>query len=354
MIIEIIRFLFILVGAISGAYAANIIRLPGLLSYRLFVIIISIIIGTGVGYVAGGVIGRRLMRTLNWVESNIQKIPFSELISSIVGLLIGLILALLISLPAIFIPDSFRLVKLFYVIFAFLIFGWFGVRVGGRRWQDVDRIFQTRKPSDNATGKRDIKPKLIDTNIIIDGRITDIVKTGFLEGRLIVPRYVLKELQLISDSEDSLKRERGRHGLDILSSLQDMIDVEISEIDYNDIIEVDAKLVRQAQKTGAVILTNDYNLNKVASVEGVMVLNINELANAVKPIALPGEEISLKVIKGGKEAGQGIGYLDDGTMVVIEEGRRHINEMVDVVVTSVLQTPAGRMIFVKIKNDQVS
>ncbi|HEX21136.1 MAG TPA: hypothetical protein ENH19_00605, partial [Actinobacteria bacterium] len=289
MIIEIIRFLFILVGALTGAYASNIIRLPGLLSYRLYVIIISIIIGTGVGYVAGGVIGRRLVRTLNWVESNIQKIPFSELISSIAGLLIGLILALLISLPAFFIPDSFRFVKLFYVVFAFIIFGWFGVRVGGRRWEDLDRIFQARKPKAVATVGREIKPKLIDTNIIIDGRITDIVKTGFLEGTLILPRYVLKELQLISDSEDSLKRARGRRGLDILRLLQGMIDIEISETDYNDIREVDAKLVRQAQKMGAVILTNDYNLNKVAAVEGVTVLNINELANAVKPVTLPGE-----------------------------------------------------------------
>ncbi|MBC5816411.1 MAG: TRAM domain-containing protein [Candidatus Eremiobacteraeota bacterium] len=196
-------------------------------------------------------------------------------------------------------------------------------------------------------------PKIVDTSVIIDGRITEIVESGFLEGPLILPRFVLRELQLIADSLDSMKRTRGRRGLEVLSKLQEFTSVQISERDYPDVVgaAVDAKLVRLAQELRGKLLTNDYNLNKVAHVEGVTVLNINELANAVKPIVQPGEELNVQVIREGKEQHQGVGYLDDGTMIVVENGRRLVGETVDVAVTSVLQTVAGRMIFARLKRE---
>ena len=186
---------------------------------------------------------------------------------------------------------------------------------------------------------------------IIDGRIADVTKSGFLEGPLVIPNFVLQELRHIADSSDVLKRNRGRRGLDILNRIQKELDAEvvISDRDYDDVTEVDSKLLRLAQDLSGSILTNDYNLNKVAELQGVQVLNINELANAVKPVVLPGEEMLVRVIKDGKESGQGVAYLDDGTMIVVDGGRRHIGENVGVLVTSVLQTAAGRMIFAKPK-----
>jgi uncharacterized protein YacL len=188
--------------------------------------------------------------------------------------------------------------------------------------------------------------------VIIDGRIFDICQTGFIEGTLIIPNFVLEELRHIADSSDNLKRNRGRRGLDILNKIQKelSIEVQIYEKDFPDIAEVDSKLLKLAQILNGKVITNDYNLNKVAEFQGVSVLNINELANAVKPVVLPGEEMHIQVVKDGKEAGQGVAYLDDGTMIVVEGGRKHIGEFMDVVVTSVLQTAAGRMIFAKQKD----
>jgi Integral membrane protein (PIN domain superfamily) len=191
----------------------------------------------------------------------------------------------------------------------------------------------------------------LDTSVIIDGRILDICQSGFIEGALIIPHFVLDELRHIADSSDSLKRNRGRRGLDILSKIQKelAVEVQITEKDFPDIDEVDSKLLKLAQFLGGKVITNDYNLNKVAGVQGVPVLNINELANSVKPVVLPGEEMTIQIIKDGKEQEQGIAYLDDGTMIVVEGGKRHIGEIMDVIVTSVLQTAAGRMIFAKQK-----
>ncbi len=198
--------------------------------------------------------------------------------------------------------------------------------------------------------------KLVDTSTIVDGRIVEIVESGFLEGDLIVPRFVLRELQAISDSVDPLKRTRGRRGFDVLSRLQELAVVEISERDFADMApgNVDARLVRLAQELGVKLVTNDYNLNRIAHVEGVAVLNVNELANAVKPVVLPGEELHVAVIREGKEFHQGVGYLEDGTMIVVEHGRRLIGEETDVIVTSVLQTVAGRMIFARPKREGIA
>ena len=194
-------------------------------------------------------------------------------------------------------------------------------------------------------------PKVLDTSVIIDGRIYDICQTGFIEGKLVIPSFVLEELRHIADSADSLKRNRGRRGLDILNSIQNELDIEVEiwEEDFHGVAEVDSKLLKLATLLSGQVVTNDYNLNKVAEFQRVPVLNINELANAVKPMLLPGEEMTLLISKIGKEQNQGIGYLDDGTMIVVENGKNYIGDSIDVVVTSVLQTAAGRMIFAKPK-----
>ncbi len=193
--------------------------------------------------------------------------------------------------------------------------------------------------------------KILDTSVIIDGRIADICQTGFLDGVIVIPQFVLEELQHIADSSDALKRNRGRRGLDILNRIQKElpIEVQIYEGDFEDIQEVDSKLVKLAKIMQGIVVTNDFNLNKVCDLQGVQVLNINDLANAVKPVVLPGEEMHVQVIKDGKEHNQGIAYLDDGTMIVVEEGKNYIGRYIDVLVTSVLQTSAGRMIFAKPK-----
>lgn len=208
-------------------------------------------------------------------------------------------------------------------------------------------------PASKETQKHSNKPKFLDTNVIIDGRIADICRAGFIEEPILVPRFVLEELQQIADSSDSLKRARGRRGLDILNQMQKEMELEVPHyaIDDSD-EEVDARLVKVAHEVGGAIITNDYNLNKVAELQGVQVMNINELANAVKPVVLPGEEMHVTIIKEGKEKDQGIGYLDDGTMIVVEGARRLIGEILDVNVTSVLQTVQGKMIFGKVKDSE--
>lgn len=207
-----------------------------------------------------------------------------------------------------------------------------------------------------GTGQSIYTPKLLDTSVIIDGRIADLCETGFIEGSLVVPQFILQELQHISDSSDGLKRARGRRGLDILNVIQKMVNirVEIVEDDFPHVKEVDTKLIELAKKLDAKVLTNDFNLNKVAGIQGVKVLNINDLCNALKPVVLPGEAIKVFVLKEGKENGQGIAYLDDGTMVVVDHAKRWIGKNVDVIVTSVLQTSAGRMIFTRIKEETES
>lgn len=240
-----------------------------------------------------------------------------------------------------------------------LFFGYIGARVGTTRIDEWRKVFNfRRRDNKEATPEiTDAQPdknyhhyKILDTNILIDGRIYDLVKTGFLEGTLLVPNFVLYELQYIADSADSIKRVRGRRGLDILNKLQneDIIPVEMYEGDFEDIPEVDSKLIQLAKKVNGVIVTNDYNLNKVIEFQNVQVLNINQLAKSLKPRVIPGEEMNVMVVKNGSERQQGVGYLDDGTMVVVEDGKFYINEKVDVVVTSALQTDAGRMIFARL------
>ena len=281
-------------------------------------------------------------------EGSIEKLSPAELAGGAAGLIAGLVIAFLIkSILFEFISfagksGSYVAIMLYIIVSIFAAY--LGARVGARM-----RIV----PLPATVARRGGSAKVIDTSVIVDGRIVDIVESGFLEGPLILPRFVLRELQSIADSADSMKRTRGRRGLDVLNRLQELAILEISEVDYGDLRpgDVDAKLVRLAQDLGGKLLTNDYNLNRVASVESVVVLNINELANAVKPVVLPGEEMHVQIARDGKEAHQGVAYLDDGTMVVVENGRKLVGEPVDVVVSSVLQTVAGRMIFAKLKRE---
>lgn len=284
---------------------------------------------------------------LNSVERSIERLAPYELAGGAIGLIAGLVIAFLIrSILFEFISStgsagSYVAILLYIVISLF--FAFLGARLGARRIVPL--------PLAPLSSSGSVSPKIIDTSVIVDGRLAEILQAGFIEGPFILPRFVLRELQAVADSSDALKRGRGRRGLDVLNRLQEIGTLEISERDYDDVRETDAKLVRLAQELGGKLVTNDYNLNRVAHVEGITVLNINELANAVKPIVLPGEELHIQVIRDGKEPNQGVGYLDDGTMIVVENGRRLIGEAVDVVVTSVLQTVAGRMIFARSRKE---
>jgi uncharacterized protein YacL len=231
-----------------------------------------------------------------------------------------------------------------------LIFIYFGMLIAIRGRDEFSLVIPYVKLSRQDTKEEII---LLDTSVIIDARIADICKTKFIEGKLIIPRFVLKELQQIADSADSLKRNRGRRGLDVLNKIQKNpnINIKIHEQDYPEIKEVDTKLVKMAKVLEAKVLTNDYNLNKIAELQGVTVLNINELANALKPVVLPGENLTIRILKEGKEASQGVGYLDDGTMVVVDNSRYLIGKTVNVVVSSVLQTSAGKMIFAEMHHN---
>jgi uncharacterized protein YacL len=293
-----------------------------------------------------------------WIEEGLVKIPIGDLLFGSLGLIIGLVTAYLINIPLQ--ETNIEIVSNVIPLFVTILLAYFGFQVGFRRRDELLNLFTiNRKEKDKKRGTPEVdgsetsqpRAKILDTSVIIDGRIADICQTNFLEGTIIIPQFVLGELQHIADSSDVLKRNRGRRGLDVLNRIQKElpIKVEIYEGDFEDIQEVDSKLIKLAKVIGGIVVTNDFNLNKVCDLQGVHVLNINDLANAVKPVVLPGEELMVQVIKDGKEQNQGIAYLDDGTMIVVEEGRNYIGKTIEVLITSVLQTSAGRMIFAKPK-----
>lgn len=323
---------------------------------------VSVAVGAILLFLLSFALSDYCVKFILWLEDVLFKIPAADLLFGTLGLIVGLILAFLIgvAIERIKIPIITDILPIVLSI----ILGYLGFRVGFKKRDELIQMFSKSNPSlkkksvdasnvQNAESK--ILYKLLDTSVIIDGRIADISLTGFIEGVLIVPQFVLTELQHIADSSDTLKRTRGRRGLDMLKKLQDerSTTVIITEEDFEDVQEVDLKLVRLAKKMGAQILTNDFNLNKVCDLHHVQVLNINDLANAVKPVVIPGEDMQVVVIKDGKEHNQGVAYLDDGTMIVVEGGRNYIGQSITVTVTSVLQTSAGRMIFAKPKDDQV-
>jgi len=287
-------------------------------------------------------------------RNNLRAIPTGDLIAGTIGLMIGLFIAALLSYPIAQLPPPFGSILPLVLV---IIFGYLGAVGAVIQQEDLLTFFRVSRPTattrsangkTGSHGKAYQTPKLLlDTSVIIDGRIADIAQTGFVPGILSVPRFVLNELQYIADSSDALRRNRGRRGLEMLDRLQNTDDVEIEFIDQDpqDTQQVDDKLISLALTLDAAIVTNDYNLNRVARLQGIKVLNINELANAVKAVLLPGEELPLRIIQEGKEASQGVGFLEDGTMVVVENGRRFLNQEVLVQVTKVLQTNAGRLIF---------
>jgi uncharacterized protein YacL len=327
----VIRVLFFLVCAASGFLLGQSSSPEGALP------------GTAAGLAAAGL-------TL-FLEAGVRKVPLKNLLGSLLGLILGLLIAG-------FIANGFLLTLINQQETAFAlalglygIGGYLGLRIGLLKGEEINvsgwKLFSKGLPQgENA--------KILDTSVIIDGRIADITETGVLDGALLIPQFVLNELQHIADSSDPVKRTRGKRGLEVLHRIQKQtgIDVRIVETDFPAVREVDAKLIEMAKEIRGKIVTNDANLNKVASLQGIQVLNINELANALKPVVLPGEEMSVKILKEGKEMGQGVAYLDDGTMIVVDNGKRQIGRNIEVVVTSVLQTPAGRMIFARIKDEQ--
>ncbi len=289
---------------------------------------------------------------IKWFEEKISNTPLSEIVIGVMGMVAGLLIAFLIH-PAV---KSLPYIGSTLPIVVSIILGYAGYRVATAKREEIVNLFHFKGFRERGQKKAEpegdtCRAKILDTSVIIDGRIADICNTGFVDGTIMIPAFVLQELQHIADSSDTLKRNRGRRGLDILKRIQKelQVKVEIWEGDFDDTNEVDAKLVKLAKLINGQVVTNDFNLNKVCELQGVSVLNINDLANAVKPVVLPGEEMRAQVVKDGKEHGQGVAYLDDGTMIVIEGGGTYIGAEIDVLVTSVLQTSAGRMIFAKPK-----
>ncbi|KHF39052.1 PIN/TRAM domain-containing protein [Halalkalibacter okhensis] len=357
MLKRIVQLFFVLVGGTLGF-----IFIPELIHILNFGEVPVWVTNSYAGAVIGAIIfffatfwlADYIVNLMKLLEEAIVRAPVTDVLFGTMGLIVGLIVAYLIGIPlnAINIPIVSTVVPIFVTIFV----GYFGFQIGFKKRDELINLFtltrnlgkKKEEEVDPSVGKQ---LKILDTSVIIDGRIADICKTGFLEGTLVIPGFVLEELQHIADSSDVLKRNRGRRGLDILNTIQKElpINVEIYEGDFEDISEVDSKLVKLAKVSSGMVVTNDFNLNKVCELQGVAVLNINDLANAVKPVVLPGEELKVQVIKDGKEQHQGVAYLDDGTMIVVEGGRDYIGKQIDVVVTSVLQTSAGRMIFAKPK-----
>ena len=334
-------------GFLGITFANMILALPGLFVFSWLALVLAHFIPNSI---------------FNYAElltSSLSKIPTSDILVMVFGIGIGLILANLIGSPFSRLP----IVGPYIPIILSLILSVVGAKLALRKHNDIVGFFN-RIPNRKVIKPEEKQPdvlagplgdrlyscnKLLDTSVIIDGRIMDIVAAGFLDGQLVVPNFVLEELQKLSDSADNLKRAKGRRGLDLVQDLRISYkdQVVVVDNDFDDISEVDAKLVRLAKQAQAAIITNDYNLNKVAGIQGVKVLNINELANAIKPVVIAGEEMHVYLVKEGKEPNQAIAYLDDGTMIVVENGRHSIGTSIPVVVTSVLQTAAGRMIFAK-------
>lgn len=314
---------------------------------------IAVTIGFIFYFIISSPVTEWLMRRLTQTEERLSRMNFKELIFSVFGCLIGLIIANLIGIAF----RDFGTAGTFVIVLLNILCGVLGFRVARKKKDEVNvSNLQKILIQPQSVSQNDIsygRPKILDTSVIIDGRILDLLQTGFIEGKVIIPVFVLEELRHIADSADSLRRNRGRRGLDILNEIQKQafVSVEIREFIPPQPMEVDSMLLKMAEEMDAFVVTNDYNLNKVAEFQGVRVLNINELANAVKPVVLPGEEMEVTVIKAGKEMGQGVAYLNDGTMIVVEGGSKHIGETKKVVVTSVLQTAAGRMIFTKMIAD---
>ena len=355
----VIRLIFLLIFGIIGVFLGEPI---GVLIQEIWPVnnwpmivyqIFTTLIVAFLGFLIGPWIS---IKPINAIRKHLTKVSAQTLIFGLIGLIFGLILAALLAYPISLLPSPLGNILPFIAV---LVLGYLGIVIFIARQKEINAILKgigkggsTSKEDTEISGLQDSRRILVDTSAIIDGRIADIARTGFIPGHLLIPRFVLNELQYVSDSADSLRRQRGRRGMEVLSELQknSTIPVTISDIDVEGVREVDERLIVLARQLSCPILTNDYNLNRVAELQGVAILNINELANAVKAILLPGESLDMKIIQEGKEYGQGVGYMEDGTMVVVEDGNKFIGKTVHITVTKVLQTAAGRMIFAKPEN----
>jgi uncharacterized protein YacL len=351
MLDAIIIFSFILAAAGVGFFSTDLLpegtlsRVSNLEALRFVIAVFAAIIG--------GAVGLRIQTGYRRLEAQVREMPLEVIVTRAIGLIIGLLLANLMLAPLFLlpIPSDFTFIKPLVAVVGSIVLAYTGMNLADTHGRGLMR-FINPSTVESLVVEGTLKPastKVLDTSCIIDGRIETLLETGFLEGQIIVPQFVLQELQQVADASKDQKRVRGRRGLEILNRIRENYPerILINQSDYEDITTVDAKLVRFTQEINATLLTNDYNLCKVASVQKVPVLNVNDLVNAVRPSYLPGDNIDIKVLKEGKEPSQGIGYLDDGTMVVVEEGSSYVGGEVRVVVTSALQTSAGRMIFAK-------
>lgn len=376
---KLMRFLITLLGAGVGAALATLL-IPWVSRWQtggpyapIAVYAALCLVGSAICFAFSTAIIVRTMRLMNAIERRWDAMPTQQIVLTSIGLIMGLLVAALIT--QLILSAGASLITISFSALTYVVLGYIGMQIGFRRYRggkglsrlrqrmhrsvaaggildDEDILLDEETAEADAAAEPLLPRKFLDTSVIIDGRILDIVKTGFLEGEIVVPQFVLAELRHIADSGDSLRRARGRRGLDVLAKLQKelKIPIAIDETDYPDLDEVDVKLLRLCRDKGGTVVTNDYNLNKVAGVTGIRVLNINDLANAVKPMLMAGEELNVQIVREGKEPGQGVAYLDDGTMIVVENGRRYVGQNAAVVVTTVLQTSAGRMIFTKLKS----
>jgi uncharacterized protein YacL len=356
MSVELIaRIIGLIIFGIIGAFLGDsietlIMEIPPATSVSLTIyrIVLTVIVA-GLGFWVAPWIS---IKPVQSIRKQLGKVSARTLVYGLIGLIVGLIAAALLAYPLSLLPNLLGNILPFIAV---MLLGYLGIVLFVSRQKELHNVFRTFSKGGSAeekaetSGLQDTRRILVDTSAIIDGRIADIARTGFIPGRLLIPRFVLNELQYVSDSADNLRRQRGRRGMEVLSNLQkdSTIPVTITDIDVEGVREVDERLVVLARQLSCPILTNDYNLNRVAELQGVSILNINELANAVKSILLPGETLEMKIIQEGKEYGQGVGYMEDGTMVVVENGQKYIGKSVDIEVTKVLQTAAGRMIFAK-------
>lgn len=344
--------IFGFIGAFSGVSLQEAI-LTVWTSYPIspgFTIAIAAVLFALIGYLITPYI---TIKPLMGLRKLLNKASPQSLVGGLGGLLFGLITSTIMAYPLSLLPGP---LGSFMPFVGVVLFSYLGIVLFVSRQEDIQNMFRSmsnKMPAKTRGQSESERRILVDTSAIIDGRIADIARTGFLGGTLVIPRFVLNELQFVSDSADSLRRQRGRRGLDVLTELQEgkAVPVVISDIDVEGVREVDDRLVVLARQMQAPILTNDYNLNRVAELQGVKILNINDLANAVKVVLLPGETFNISVIQEGKELNQGVGYLDDGTMVVIESGVKYLGQSINVMVTKILQTSAGRMIFARPDND---
>ena len=360
---KLMRFLITLLGAGAGAALGALLvpalmrlypALPGYTPYAAYAALC--LLGALIFFALSNAAIERTLKLIAAIERRLEGMTTQQIVLTTGGLVLGLAVAALIN--QLILSAGPSLLTVSFSALTYVVLGTIGLRTGLRRSRDgkgISRVLQRlRRSEEEAPAEVPEAPasncKLLDTSVIIDGRILDIARTGFLEGDIVVPQFVLAELRHIADSGDSLRRARGRRGLDVLAKLQKEVPVTVTEADYPDAAEVDVKLLRLCRDMGGAVVTNDYNLNKVAGVTGIRVLNINDLSNAVKPMLMAGEDLTVNIVREGKEPGQGVAYLDDGTMIVIENGRRFVGETVTVTVTTVLQTSAGRMIFTKLKS----